>query len=53
MVGHVVADQVAWKPDPLSHQITLDVPFLLVTEAENLNTLNQDGLVGLAPDSIS
>ena len=29
--------------------MTTDVRFLLVYETENLNTLNMDGLLGLAP----
>ena len=53
VIGHVVTDQVAWVPYPQSHQLTNDVRFLLIFEAENLNTLNQDGLVGLAPGSIN
>ena len=51
VVGKQVADQVSWVPDPQPHQLGKDVPFLIVNEAEMLNTLNQDGLVGLAPSS--
>ena len=40
VIGHVVTDQVSWVPDPLSSQVSDDVGFLLIYEAENLNTLN-------------
>ena len=53
VVGYVVSDQVSWVKDSLSSQVTDSVRFLLIYEAENLNTLNQDGLVGLAPGSIT
>ena len=53
VVGHVVTDQVAWVPEPLPTQVSDDVRFLLIYEAEDLNTLKQDGLVGLAPGSVN
>ena len=52
VIGHIVTDQISWVSNPLSSQVSDDVGFLLIYEAENLNTLNQEGLVGLAPGSI-
>ena len=40
-------------PEPLPTQVSDDVRFLLIYEAEDLNTLKQDGLVGLAPGSVN
>ena len=51
VVGRLVSDQVSWVPDPQPHQLGEGVPFLIVDQAEMLNTLKQDGLVGLAPSS--
>lgn len=51
VVGKLVSDEVSWVPDPLPHQLGKNVPFLIVNEADMLNTLNQDGLVGLAPST--
>ena len=39
VVGYVVKDQVAWEPTPLPSQVSDEVRFLLIYEAENLNTL--------------
>ena len=52
VVGNVVTDSVSWVEDPLPSQVSDQIRFLLIYSAENLNTLNQDGLVGLAPSSI-
>lgn len=40
VIGNLVTDQVSWVDSPFSHQVTNEVTFLLVYEAENLNTLN-------------
>ena len=53
VVGYVVEDQVAWVRSPMPSQVSDGVRFLLIYTADNLNTLQQDGLVGLSPGSVN
>ena len=44
---------MAWVRSPMPSQVSEGVRFLLIYTADNLNTLQQDGLVGLSPGSVN